>query len=161
VHPAVRKKYEENDFDVGLERAEDVNEKAFLEQVKASQKPVKHEIVKIVRLKKGKQEHFYYYEELTSTNYLGNKIHHYQVQGKYEDPQFRNQINEQGQKQATEIEGRETVYEYKWPDQWSDDLEQLVVENVDKERSFEDLITFGKKGTFDPEPEPDIKKKPK
>ena len=179
MHPEVIKKYKENDFDIGLERAEDVNEKNFLDQAKAAKQPIKHEIMKIVRGRNGKEEYFYYGEELTSFNYLGNKIMHYRTVGKYEDPQFRFQINEQGNKVATEIESHETVYEYKWPEQWTDELEELVSDKVDlllitpgrkyggfsfdqfKQYDYDQLKTLGTFGTLNPVIINEIQKKSK
>lgn len=179
MHPEVIKKYKENGFEIALERAEDINETNFLEQVKASKQPVKREITKIIRVRKAGQEHFYYGEELTSFNYLGNKIQHYHTVGKYEDPVFRFHVNDQGKKVATEIESHETVYEYNWPNAWSDELESLVSETVDlliitpgrkyggftypqfKESSFDDLVTFGRFGTLNPVIINELKKKSK
>jgi hypothetical protein len=167
VHPEVIKKYQENNFEVGLESASDANEKAFFDQVTAAKQTVKKQIVKIIRLKKEGTEYFYWHEELTSKNYLGNKIHCYRVQGKYEDPEFNRQINPKtGTPMAVEIESTETKYEYKWPSDWTPELEELVSESVDllvvtlgrkyggfnfqdfKDKSFDDLVTFGKYGTF-------------
>jgi hypothetical protein len=168
MHPEVIKKYKQNNYEVALERAEDVNERTFWEQVKESKQPVKREIMQISRVKQGKQEYFTYQEEVTSKDSLGNEIHCYRSVGKYEDPSFRYNINQNGQRMASEILRTETVYEYKWPGDWTPELEELVTEDPSltlitqsrhyggftfeqfKEDSYDDLVTFGRFGTKNP-----------
>ena len=170
MHPEVVKKYVENNFqDQIFESASDANEKAFFDQVAASKQPVKKEIVKLVRLKKAGEEYFYWHEELTSRNYLKNKIHCYRVVGHYKMPEFNQIYNPKtGTPMVTEIESETDVYEFKWPSDWKPELEELISETVDllvittgrkyggfnfqdfKDRSFDDLIMYGKYGTFNP-----------
>jgi hypothetical protein len=180
MHPKVLEKYRENAYEIALERASDGNERRFFEGAKAAKQPVKHEITNIVRVRKGKEEYFYYIEELNSRNYIGNQIHHFRTVGIYEDPSFRNQVNpETGKKVATEILKTETVYEFEWPKDWAPELENQITENVDllvitpgrkyggftypefKERSFDELVTISKFGTLNPGIPRELQKKQK
>ena len=179
MHPEVLKKYKENDFEIALERAEDINGKNFFDQAKQSKAEIKHEITKIMRIRKSRKEYFYYGEALKSRNYLGNPIHLYRTIGKYDDPIFRSQVDPStGNKMAVEIESTETVYEFEWPKQWTDELEEKVTESVDlliitpgrkyggftfsdfKEKSFDELVTIGKFGTSNPVIIKELEKKP-
>ncbi len=177
MHPTVIKKYQDAGLDI-YERASDANEAAFWDQVKTSGKPVKKEITKIVRLRKGKEEKFYYHEELKSRDHLGNKIHCYHVVGTYKDPEFTTRVDAKtGKAVITEVEEETEVYEYKWPEQWTNELEELITETVDllvvtpsrkyggfsfedfKEQSFDNLVTLGKYGTLNPVQIESIKQK--
>ncbi len=168
MHPAAEKKYKQADFQLALESASDQNEATFFEKAKLAKQAVTREITAIYRLKKAQQEYFYYGEELRSKDNLGNMIDHYRTVGLYKDPSFRYQLNQDGNKVATEIQNLETVYEYKWPDDWTTELESLVSENVSLtvitpsrkyggftlddfiHRSFDELLVFGKFGTYNP-----------
>lgn len=51
-----------------LPTATEENARKFWEQVDQSKKPVKRQIMKLIRLRRGSKEYIYYQQELTSTN---------------------------------------------------------------------------------------------
>ena len=169
MHPKILEKFKHEAPELlenRLESASDANETRFLAEAKG---PIKREIVKIIRLKKGGQEYFYWHEEQKSRDYLGNETHFYKVDGMYKDPEFRRERGSNGQPKAVEIAGQTDVYEYKWPQDWKPELEDLVSESVDllvstlgrkyggfsfqdfKDRTFDELVTLGKYGTLSPQ----------
>jgi len=175
LHPKVKQKYEQNNFPIDVEKASDQNEHNFLTQAKSD---IKKTIVKIVRVKANGKEHFFYGEEWTSKNYLGNKIMHYNDPvGKYEDPNFRTVVDDKGNPTVAEVEGFDTVYEYSWPSDWTEEMEARLGENVDlivkhinrkyggfsfedfKNKSFDDLVRFGIFGTYNPAEQKQLEKR--
>ena len=172
MHKKVLDAYKKAGMELPLERAEDVNARIFYEKQKMSQKPINREIRLIVRIKEKDTEYFYYGQELTSEDSLGNEIHTYiQPVGKYEFPTF-DYITDPTSKAriATGIRTYQTIHELKWPDQWTPELEKDVPDKVGltviaagrhyggytwddyKERTFQELVTFGRYGTFEPSP---------
>ncbi len=173
MHPLVKQKYEEANFDY-FQNANDRNEEAFFTSTKISKKPIKHQIIKVVRTKTGNQEHVYYHETLRSRDYLDSPIDHTRVVGKYEDPQFIMNIDPSTrQPRPSQIQGFETVYEFAWTpniiDQWEsqegfelDDGCGFIVKHGGKTyggysrdqfstETFDNLVTLGKFGTLEPE----------
>ena len=181
THANVLQKCKEFGWEIPVETAADVNEKNFLEQAKAAKEPITKSITKIVRIKDKKQEYFWYGEEWTSHDNNGNEIQFYNDPiGKYEDPVFRQTIDIQtGEKVATEIIRREKVYELKWPEDFTEDMEERVDEKVDllvihlnrkyggfsfadfRERSFDELVMFGRFGTYNPVIQKELEKEKK
>jgi hypothetical protein len=168
MHPEVKKLYEQNDFDLPLKSANDENLQAFWDKVAESKEPVNKEIYKIVRLKHKGQEYFYYHIRYTSRDVLKNKIQAMEPdKGYYDKPEFRHDVDPQTRKlRSTEIESTERIYELKWPVDFTEELQNLVTDTVDLlvigigrkyggfsfddflDRSFDDLVTFGRFGTF-------------
>jgi hypothetical protein len=148
------------------------NIRVFYEKTKASGKPIRREIIKIVRLKQKGKEHFYYGQELRSEDSLGNELEVYmQPIGKYDLPYFDFITDPTTNARIPNgIKSTETKYELEWPKDWTQELEHDVVEKVDlmvitptrkyggfdfqdfKEKSFDDLVTFGRYGTYNPTP---------
>jgi hypothetical protein len=172
LHPVVKQKYEEAEFDY-FKNANDRNEEVFFEQTAIAKKPIKHYIIKVVRTKIGKDEHVYYHETLRSKDYLDNLIDHTHVIGKYEDPQFISSVDPQTRKpRQTEVHGFETKYEISWTpniiDQWEaqdnfelDENIGYIVKQGGKTyggytrdqfctETFDNLVTLGKFGTLEP-----------
>jgi hypothetical protein len=178
LHPEVSRRRQEVGYVQDLETASDQNEKRFFDQVKKAGNPIKREIQTLVRIKNGKDEHFYYHETLRSTDSIGNEIHHYRVVGKYDDETYEMMINPNtGEKMVNGIQRKETVYEFKWPDDFTEELEDLVLDKCDlllitrhgrhyggftweqfTEESFEDLETIGRYGTKNPKVLTELKK---
>jgi hypothetical protein len=168
VHEKVLEAYEANDFEY-YKRAEDYNEEAFFDQATAAKQPINKEIVKVVRLKSNKKEYFYFHVELKSHNYLGNKIHLYRIEGKYNLPEFNKDIDPKTNKPRTiEVENLIPTYEYEWDKDWKEEYNDLMSENTDfvlvtssrkyggfsfhdfKELPFDQLVTLGRFGTTNP-----------
>ncbi len=182
MHPNVLAKYKENDYEYNIDlHPNDKNEVNFFQKTKIAKKPVIHKIIKIVRTKVHGAEHVYYHETLRSRDYLNNPIDHTRVVGKYEDPQFVLNIDPRtNTPRASEVQGFETVYEFPWTpnivDQWlaqpdfelDDNCGFIVIEGSKKygaynqeqfcNDSFEELVTFGKFGTKNPEQIQEVKK---
>ena len=174
MHPVVKAKYEENQFDMPPnEVANSDNEENFFAKVKIAKKPVIHKIIKIVRTRIRKDEHVYYQETLQSRDFMNNFIDHSRTVGKYEDPEFITHIDPKtNTPRATEIQGFTTKYEFPWTpnivDQWLnqdgfelDDICGFMVKdggrtyggfNRDQfcEESYDNLVTLGKYGTTEP-----------
>jgi hypothetical protein len=164
------KEYNWNPEDHGIERAEDQLEKRFLALAKEAKSPVKKEITAIYRIRENNHEYFWYAEEWSAKDSLGNTIQHYKNPiGKYEEPDFRVEIDPAtGDKVATEILSQETKYELEWPKDFTKEMEKRLYKKVSltvvtmnrkyggftwedyKERRFDDLVTFGRFGTFNP-----------
>ena len=114
MHPLVKQKYEEAEFDY-QKNANDNNEEAFFAKTKTSKKPIIHKIIKVVRTRVGGEEFVYYQETLKSRDYLNNPIDHSRTVGKYEDPEFMSTVDPRtNQPRATELVGTETKYEITW-----------------------------------------------
>ena len=176
VHPNVAKAYKEAEFEI-REMASDVNERSFFEAATIAKEPVKRKITQIVRTKNSGKEYFYYDEHLTSKNKLGNKIDHTRRAGVYQAPNFAYQLNENGERFTTEIESTETVYELKWKEDFTADLQALVSDKVSlvliglgrnysgfsyeqfKDCTYEELETIGKFGSLNPAVIERVKKK--
>lgn len=169
VHQKVLEAYKEADYDY-YKTAHDYNEEAFFEQANGAKSPIKREIIKVVRIKVGPKEHFYYHEELKSKNFLGNSIHLYRVGGKYDLPVFKKEIDTKtNQAKVVEIEYTEPVYELEWNKDWSPEIEQDCIDKTDfmitttsrkyggfdlytfLENKFDSLVTLGRFGTLNPE----------
>lgn len=98
-----------------LPTAEQENHKNFWAIADNAKKPVIRQIQKIIRLRKGDKEHFFYHESLTSLNKHEAPIHHFHTVGKFEDPTFTPTWNHStGEKIGTEIYSWDTVYELEW-----------------------------------------------
>ena len=174
MHPKVEEKYRKNDFEVPYDSANDSNLKSFWTQANQSNVPVTKDIYKIVRLKHRGVEYFYYHVKYTSRDVLGNKIEAMEYdKGYYEDPQFKfNYVMDPKtgtqKKTVTEVESTERIYELKWPKDFTQELQDQVVDSVDllvistgrkyggytfddfKERTFDELVTLGRFGTLNP-----------
>jgi len=173
MHPLVKQKYEEANFDYFL-NANDRNEEAFWQTVKIAKKPVKHEIIKIVRTKVGKNDYVYYHETLRSTDFLNNPIDHTHVVGTYKDPVFMSNVDPRtNQPRPSQIVREDTVYEFHWTpniiDEWEaqegyelDEGCGFIVKHGGKtyggytreqfsEETFDNLVTLGRFGTLSPE----------
>ena len=183
MHPSVVEKYKENDFPYDIDLyPNDKNEFNFFQKTKVAKKPVIHKIIKIVRTRVHGVEHVYYHETLRSRDYLNNPIDHTRVVGKYEDPQFVSNIDPRtNTPRASEIQGYETVYEFPWTsnivEQWlsqdnfelDDNCGYIVIDGSRKyggynyeqfcSDSFDDLVTFGKFGTINPQQIKEVKKR--
>jgi hypothetical protein len=165
------KKHNAEELLTGLTSACDENIRIFMEKVKMSGKPVKREITSIYRLKQGNKEHFTYHQKLSSQDSLDNYIEcWYPGIGKWSKPTFSTITNpETGAKIADGIRSTETIYELEWPKDWTPELEADVVNDISnlvviagslhyggytfddfKNRSFDELVTFGRYGTFTP-----------
>lgn len=162
-----------------LPKASEENEKNFWLMVEDAKKPVNRFITKLIRVKKGKQEYFFYHEEVKSKNIVGTPIHYYHTVGKVEVPQYIQEYDEKTRKlKTTDVEGYQTEYELSWPKDFTDELKEMVTENCDltlintdnkhyggytqeqfTSYSFEDLLTFGKFGTLTPKILAEIEKK--
>ena len=169
-HPKVLKAYQDADFFHNyVPNATEENEKDFWLVANQSKQPIKKEITKIIRVKKGGKEYFYYHEEVLSTDHVRNEIHYFHTVGKYDMPYFNNAYDPKtGRPKATQIVRREEVFELEWPKDWTPELEDLLIDDVDllvvtkgrkyggfsfedfKEKSFDDLVTLGKYGTLAP-----------
>ena len=174
MHPVVKQKYEEANFDMPPnEVANSNNEEAFAAKVKIAKKPVTHKIIKVVRTRIKNKEYVYYQETLQSRDFLNNFIDHTHTVGKYEDPEFVTQIDPKtNTPRATEIQGFTTVYEFPWVpnivDQWLtqdgfelDDICGFMVKDGGRtyggypqdqfcNESYDNLVTLGKYGTLNP-----------
>lgn len=168
-HPQVLQAYKDADFfDQYVPNAGEENVKEFWSIVDQVKQPVKREITKVVRLKKGGKEYFYYQEELTTKDHVKNEHHCFHTVGKYKIPVFNSAYDPNTRKiKAKEIVREEEVYELEWPKDWNQELEDLIKEDVDlvaittgrkyggysfddfKEHDFNDLVFFGRHGTFD------------
>ena len=180
-HPKVLQAYQEADFfENYVPKANEENEKAFWLVVEQAKQPVKREITKIVRVKKGGKEYFYYHEELTTRDHVKNEHHCFHTVGKYKMPEFNSAYDPKtGKVRAKEIVREEEVYEFEWPDKWTPELEELVKEDVDllvittgrkyggysfddfKERTFDELVTIGRFGTLEPKTIEAVKRRAK
>lgn len=169
-HPKVLAAYKEADHIKDyLPRAEEENEKNFWLAVADSKKPVKRQITKLIRIKVGKKEYFYYHEQVKSQNIVGTPIHFYHRVGYVEIPNFIRTYNEKTrQLQSTDIEGFTQEYELAFPQDFTEDIANLIVDDCDLtlinkgkhyggysleqflESSFEDLLMYGKFGTISP-----------
>jgi len=182
VHPVVLQKYKESGYLLSnwLPRAEQENAKAFWETVdKNGGKPVIHEIQQIYRLKSGMKEYFFYQEGLRSEDKLGKPIHHFQTVGKYEDPNFKPTYHgDTAEIIGNEIDRLKTVYELEFPKDFTDEMKEQVTDNasfivVSKtgrkyggfdfedflEKSLDELVLYGKYGTFSPKAQKEIEDK--
>jgi len=183
VHPVILQKYKESGYLLNqwLPRAEDENAKVFWETVdKNGGKPVIHEIQQVFRLKQGiGKEHFFYQETLRSEDKLGKPIHHFHTVGKYEDPHFVPTFGgDNGEIIGNEIDTLKTVYELEFPKDFTDELKEQMVDKPSfivisstgrhyggfdfedfLEKSLDELVLYGKYGTFSPKAQKEIEVK--
>jgi hypothetical protein len=173
LHPVILQKYKDSGYllDKWLPRAEQENAKNFWATVdKNGGKPVIHEIQQIYRLKNGMKEYFFYQEALRSEDKLGKPIHHFHTVGKYEDPNFKPTYHgDTAEIIGNEIDSIKTVYELEWPKDWTDKMEEQMTDNCNfiviakgnrkyggfdfedfLEKSLDELVLYGKYGTFSP-----------
>lgn len=144
----------------------DANKTLSFEQV---QKIPKRYITKLIRQKVGRKEYFFYHEQVKATNVVGSPIHFYHRVGFVEIPNFLTQFNEKTrQVTSTDIDGYTPLYELEWPQDFTDEIKNLVVDDCDLvlihrnehyggysleqflESSFDDLLMYGKFGTINP-----------
>ena len=59
-----------------------------------------------------------------------NEIQCFRTEGKYEDPRFVHKIDSVGNSAVAEIQGTETIYELKWPKDWTQELEEQMIDDV-------------------------------
>jgi hypothetical protein len=155
--------------------ANELNEQRFWQIVDNSGAKVEKQITSIYRTKVGNKEYFFYGEELRSTDNLGNPIDHFHQIGKYEDPQFVYTMGPGGQKLGTSINGFKTVFELKWPSDWTKSLEKNLINETQfylktdsstsggrgitytigkyedfKNRTYDELLMLGKYGVIAP-----------
>lgn len=173
MHPIVKQKYEDNQFDMPPnEVANSNNEEDFFQKVKIAKKSVVHKIIKVVRTRIKGEEHVYYQETLQSRDFLNNFIDHSRTVGKYEDPDFITHIDPKtNTPRATEIQGFTTVYEFPWTpniiDGWLnqdgfelDDICGFMIKDGGRtyggfgrdqfcNESYDNLVTLGKYGTLE------------
>jgi hypothetical protein len=173
MHKKVLAQYKKYNAELpDLTTANEENIRIFYEKTKASGKPIRREITKIVRLKEEGKEWFYYGQELRSQDSLGNEIEVYmQPVGKYDLPEFSFIVDPHTDARIPNgIKSTSTVYELEWPKEWTPELEKDVSDNVDlvlikqnrhyggysfdefKLRTFDELVTLGKYGTLNPTP---------
>lgn len=167
------KKHNAEDLMLPFLSASDENIKTFLAKAKMSGKPIKREINSIYRLKQGNKEHFYYHQHLESEDSLGNHIETwFPSVGKWEKPTFDFITNpDSGAKVATGIHSTQIIYELEWPKDWTSEIEADVINDISnlivisgsthyggfsfqdfKEKTFDQLVTFGRYGTYHPTP---------
>ena len=173
MHPKVLAQYKKFNAELpNLKTANAENLEIFHSKTKASGKPIRREIVKVVRVKEKAKEYFYYGQSLTSEDALGNEIHVYmQPIGSYELPEFSFIVDPHTDARIPNgIKNKKMVYELKWPGDFTKELEQDIADKVDllvmtpsriyggftwddfKNRTFEELVTLGKYGILNPSP---------
>jgi hypothetical protein len=165
---AVYKKHSAEALLPGLTSASEENQRIFYEKSKTSGAPIHREIQAIYRTKIKGKEYFWYHQELRSEDSLQNEIEVFMPHiGKYETPFFSFVTDPNtGAKIPTDIKRTEDVYELQWPKDWTSELEEDLTDKLNlvliangrhyggytwddfKNRTFEELLTFGKYGVF-------------
>lgn len=131
----------------------------------------------VYRLKESNQEFIYYHENLSSTDYLGNKTTHFRVIGKQKYPEFVTQFDEAGE-QAKYIDSSEDKYSIPFNSDFVEkEIEPFLGERPNfyvieygkkyggfglqelKEYNYDDLVRLGQYGTTNPTEIKQIEKK--
>lgn len=130
MHPRVTEQYEQNDFDF-QKSPNDINIERFDLSVEKSQQPVRQEIGQVIRLKHKGKEKFYYHIASKSKDSLGNSIHKFETIGYYDNPSFTHRVDEEtGKTISIEVEDTERVYELDFPQDFTQELENLLSDKV-------------------------------
>jgi hypothetical protein len=184
LHPVVLQKYKESGYIISnwVPTAQQEQEKVFWQTVEKAKNPIVREIQQVYRLKVGGEEKFFYNLEMKSTNKLGAPIHCYKIEGRYEDPEFVPTFSpDTGEQNGSEIASISTKYELNWPEDFTEVLQKQLLPTASyavmspkssrkyggfdyedfKERSLEELILFGRTGTFNPVIQKELEKNPK